>query len=107
MRPPGRPSLRYAPSSPPLVDGRLSALLQEALPRDKQGRIDGQHEFVRKPMLEHQRRQRGATRENNVRAVLRFDAANAFDNVRSEALERSPFETFPAVGSDIFRCRIE
>src|SRR5207245_6503796 len=63
--------------------------------------------FIRKPMLEQRRCQRGATREDKVRAVLRLDAANALDDVRSEALERAPFETFRTVGSDIFCCRIE
>src|SRR5881392_2601755 len=58
-------------------------------------------------MFEQHRCQRGATREDKVRAVLRLDAANALDNVRSKALERAPFKTFRAVGSDIFRCRIE
>src|SRR4051812_44538345 len=58
-------------------------------------------------MLEQRRCQCGATREDEVPAVLRLDAANALDDVRSKALERAPFETFRTVGSDIFRCRIE
>src|ERR1700736_5045374 len=58
-------------------------------------------------MFEQRRRQRGATPEDKVRAVLRLDAANALDDVRSKALERAPFESFRTVGSDIFCCRIE
>src|SRR5918911_4001434 len=58
-------------------------------------------------MFEQGRGQRGATRENKVRAVLRLDAANALDDVRSKPLERAPFKTFRTVGSDIFCCRIE
>src|SRR6267142_7043361 len=58
-------------------------------------------------MFEQRRCQRGATREDKVRAVLRLDAANALDDVRSKALERAPFKTLRTVGSDIFRCRIE
>src|SRR3989475_6321039 len=58
-------------------------------------------------MFEKRRCQRGATREDKVRAVLRLDAANALDDVRSKALERAPFKTFRPVGSDIFCCRIE
>src|SRR3954464_14263327 len=58
-------------------------------------------------MFEQRRCQRGATPEDQVRAVLRFDAANALDDVRSKALERAPFKTFRTVGSDVFRCRIE
>src|SRR4051812_37196721 len=58
-------------------------------------------------MLEQRRCQRGATREDKVRAVLRLDAANVLDDVRSKALERAPFKTFRTVGSDIFCCRIE
>src|SRR5207253_7456582 len=58
-------------------------------------------------MFEQRRCQRRATREDKVRAVLRLDAANALDDVRSEALERAPFKTFRTVGSDIFCCRIE
>src|SRR5580704_3402869 len=58
-------------------------------------------------MFEQRRCQRGATREDQVRTVLRLDAANALDDVRSKALERTPFKTFRTVGSDIFGCRIE
>src|SRR4029077_8552018 len=58
-------------------------------------------------MFEQCRCQRGATRENKVRAVLRLDAANALDDVRSKALERAPFKTFRTMSSDIFCCRIE
>src|SRR3954470_20130718 len=58
-------------------------------------------------MLEQRRCQRGATREDKVRAVLRLDAADVLDDVRSKALERAPFKTFRAVGNDIFCCRIE
>src|SRR5215210_8972131 len=58
-------------------------------------------------MFEQRRGQRGATPEDKVRAVLRLDAANALDDVRSKALERAPFKTFRTVGSDMFRCRIE
>src|SRR6266487_3772391 len=58
-------------------------------------------------MFEQRRCQRGATREDQVRAVLRLDAANVLDDVRSKALERSPFKTFRTVGSDIFRCSTE
>src|SRR5580658_4731374 len=58
-------------------------------------------------MFEQRRCQRGATREDKVRAVLRLDAANALGDVRSKALERAPFKTFRTVGSDIFCCRIE
>src|SRR5437667_4828672 len=58
-------------------------------------------------MFEQRRCQRGATPEDKVRAVLRLDAANALDDVRSRALERAPSKTFRTVGRDIFRCRIE
>src|SRR5436305_13898893 len=58
-------------------------------------------------MFEQRRCQRGATPEDNVRAVLPLDAANALDDVRSKRLERAPFKTFRAVGSDVLRCRIE
>src|SRR5262245_40429484 len=58
-------------------------------------------------MFEQRRCQRGATREDKARAVLRLDATNALDDVRSKALERAPFKTFRTVGSDIFCCRIE
>src|SRR5437763_9532879 len=58
-------------------------------------------------MFEQRRCERGATREDEVRAVLRLDAANALDDVRSKALERAPFKTFRTVGSNIFFGRIE
>src|ERR1700739_952642 len=57
-------------------------------------------------MLER-RCQRGATRKDKVRAVLRLDAANAVDDVQPKALERAPCKTFRTVGNDIFCCRIE
>src|SRR4030095_16338292 len=83
------------------------SLRKEALPRAQQDRIDDQHDFIRKPMFEQRRCQRGATREDKVRAVLRLDAANALDDVRSKALERAPFKTFRTVCSDKLCCRIE
>src|SRR5262245_38501884 len=58
-------------------------------------------------MFEQRRCQRGATPEDKVRTVLRLDATNALNDVRSKALERAPFKTFRTVGSDIFFCRIE
>src|SRR5215813_15417394 len=58
-------------------------------------------------MFEQRRCQRGATPEDKVRAVLRLDAANAPDDVRSKTLERAPFKTLRTVGRDIFPCRIE
>src|ERR1700692_3711300 len=58
-------------------------------------------------MYEQRRCRRGATRKDQVRAVLRLDAANALDDVRPKALERPPFQTFRTVSSDIFCCRID
>src|SRR6266852_6625808 len=72
---------------------------QRTLPRAQQDRIDGQHDFIRKPMFEQRRSQRGATPEDKVRAVLRLDAANALDDVRPQALERTPSKTFRTVRS--------
>src|SRR5258705_7304772 len=83
------------------------SLRKEALPRAQQDRIDGQQDVIREPMLEQRRCQRGAAPEDEVRAVLRLDAANARDDVRPEGLERSPFKTFRAVGRDILLRRIE
>ena len=83
------------------------SLPNDALPRAQQDRIDDQQDFIRKPMFEQRRCQRGATREDQVRAVLRLDAANALDDVRSKALERAPFKTVRTVGSDVLGCRIE
>src|SRR5260221_770496 len=58
-------------------------------------------------MFEQRRYQRGAAPEDEVRPVLRLDAANALDDVRSKACERAPFKTLRTVCSDIFCCRIE
>src|ERR1700716_4761505 len=58
-------------------------------------------------MFEQHRCQRRATPEDKVRAVLRLNAANALDDVRSKALERAPFKTFRTVGRDMFCRRIE
>src|SRR5437764_9585103 len=58
-------------------------------------------------MLEHRRRQRGTAREDEVRTVRRLDAANALDDVRSNALEWTPLETFRTVRDDVLRRRVE
>src|SRR5262245_24914636 len=58
-------------------------------------------------MFEQRRCQCGATPENKVRAVLRLDAANTLDDVRSKAFEGAPFKAFRTVSGDIFSCRIE
>src|SRR4051794_4904953 len=58
-------------------------------------------------MFEQHRRQRRATREDKVRAVLRLNAANTLDDVRSKAFEWAPLQTFGTVGSDVFHRRIE
>src|SRR3982751_6026357 len=58
-------------------------------------------------MLEQRRCQRGASPEDNVPVALRLDAADAFDDVRSNALERTPLETFRAMRGDILLCRVE
>jgi hypothetical protein len=52
-------------------------------------------------MFEQRRCQRAATPQEKVRAVLRLDAPDAVDDVRSKALERAPFKTFRPVGRDI------
>src|SRR5271156_2395301 len=83
------------------------SLRKEALPRAQQDRIDDQQDFLRKPMFEQRRCQRGAAPEDKIRAVLRLDVANALDDVRSKALERAPFKTFRTVGNYIFGCRVE
>ena len=75
------------------------SLREEALPRAQQDRRDDQHDVIREPMFEQRRCQRGAAREDKVRAVLRLDAANALDDVRSNALERAPLQDFPDGGS--------
>ena len=74
------------------------SLRKEALPRAQQDRIDDQHDFIRKPMFEQRRCQRGATREDKVRAVLRLDAANALDDVRSKRPRTGPIQDFPDGG---------
>src|SRR5437667_5171477 len=83
------------------------SLRKEALPRAQQDRIDGQQDFIRKPVFEQRRCQRGAAPEDEVRAVLRLDAANALDDVRSKAFERAPFKTPRTVRRDILCCRVE
>src|SRR5690349_7102147 len=76
-----------------------SSLLKETLPRAQQDRIDHQQRFVRKPMFKQRRCQGGAARENEGRAVLRLDAANAGDHVRSNRLDRPPLQTLPTVSN--------
>src|SRR6266545_2799772 len=98
---------RKASRADELERASRGSLRKEALPRAHQDRIDGQQDFIREPMLEQHRCQRGAAPEDEVRAVQRLDAANARDDVRSEALDRSPCKTVRTVGSDIFRCCIE
>jgi hypothetical protein len=83
------------------------SLGKDALARAQQDRIDNQQDLIRKPMFQKRRCQRGATREDKVRSVLRLDAPNALDQVGSKALEGAPCKTLRAVGGDIFCCRIE
>jgi hypothetical protein len=80
---------------------------QRCASRAQQDRKDDQQDFIRKTVFEQRRCQRGATRKDNVRAVLRLDAANALDDVRSKPLGWPPCKTFRTVGNDIFCCRIE
>ena len=56
------------------------SLRKKALPRAQQDRVNDQQDFIRKPMFEQRRCQRGATREDKVRA---------------------PFKTFRTVGRDL------
>src|SRR2546423_10867450 len=58
-------------------------------------------------MFEQRRCQSGATPEDKVPVALGLDAAKPGDDVRSNALERTPLETLRPVGSDILLCRIE
>src|SRR5262245_64230759 len=58
-------------------------------------------------MLEQRRSQRRAAPEDQVRAVLRLDAANAIHQVRSNSFERAPFQALRPVGYDILRRRIQ
>ena len=58
-------------------------------------------------MFEDRRCQRGATREDKIRAVHRLDAANGLDDVWSKGPGRAPFKTLRTVGCDEFCCRIE
>src|SRR5215471_16835707 len=69
-----------------------SSLRKKAFPFAQQDRIDQQKHLIHKPMLEQRRSQRRAAPGNQVRAVLRLDAANAIHDVRSNALERAPFQ---------------
>ncbi len=90
-----------------LEGARRGSLREEALPRAQQHRIDDQQDFIRKPVFEQRRRQRGATPQDEVGAVVGLDAADALDDVGSEGFERAPFETFRTVRSDVFRCPID
>lgn len=58
-------------------------------PLTHQHRIDQQQHLICQPMLEHHRSQLAAAREDQVRAVLRLDAANAIHEVWSNALARA------------------
>src|SRR5271163_3471503 len=64
-----------------------SSLRKQAFPFAQQDRIDQQKQLIRKPMLEQRRSQRRAARDDQVRAVLRLDTANALHQVRSNFLE--------------------
>jgi hypothetical protein len=44
--------------------------------------------------------------EDQVRRVLRLDATNSLDDIRSKAFERAPFKTIGPVGCDVFRGRV-
>ena len=71
---------------------------KKRFPVPNRDRIDGQQDFIRKPMFEQRRCQRGATREDKIRAVVRLDAANALDDVRSKGPRTDPIQDFPDGG---------
>src|SRR5260370_11456236 len=93
---PGRQSFRAGELECPW----RSPLCKEALSYTQQ-------DLIGKPVFEQHRCQRRAAPDDQVRSVLRLDAANALNDVRSKALERAPFKTFRTVGSDIFFCRVD
>src|SRR5580698_7973708 len=72
-------------------------LRKDALPRTQQDWIHNQQHFIRERMLQQRRCQRRAAREDKVRTILRLDAPNALNDVRSKALEWAPRKTFRAV----------
>jgi len=81
-----------------------SSLCENALPFAQQDWIHDQHDFIRKPVFEQRRCERGAAPEDKVRAILRLNVANALDNVRPNnarpnRLERAPIPDSPACGS--------
>ena len=69
----------------------------------QQDRIDEQQNFIGQPMLDQHGRQGRTSPDDQVRAVLRLNAANALHNVLAEILDRPPFETVRPVGRDILR----
>src|SRR5262245_39346805 len=83
------------------------SLRKKAFPFAKQDGIDQQKRLIRKPMLEQRRSQRRAAPKDQVRSLLRLDAANAIHDVRSNAFERAPFQALRPVGYDILRRRIQ
>jgi hypothetical protein len=95
---PGRQSFRAGELECPW----RNPLCKDALSHAQQDWIDEQQDLIRKAVFEQRRCQRRAAREDQVRAVVRLDAANVLDDVRSKALERAPFKAFRTVGSDIF-----
>jgi hypothetical protein len=83
------------------------SIREEAFPRAQQHRIDGEQHLISEPLLEQNRRQCGAAREDEIGAVLRLETAKSLDEVRSNPLERTPGKTLRAVGRDILRRRVE
>lgn len=79
----------------------------EALPGSRKNRIDDQQYFICKNVFEQRRCQRGTSPDDKARAVLRLDAANTIDKVRSDALDIAPFKAVSTVGRDVFRRGVE
>ena len=78
------------------------SLREETFPLAQQDWIDDQQDLIRKAVFEQRRCQRRTATEDQVRAVVRFDAANVLDDVRPKALERAPFKAFRPVGRNVF-----
>ena len=78
---------------------RLGAVRKEALACAQQDRVDEQQNFVDQPLHEQHGREGRASPDDQVSAVLRFDAAKTLHDIRAKVLDRAPSESFPACGS--------
>src|SRR5262249_21681891 len=86
---------------------RDSAVRKAAFAPAQQEWIESKHDLVDQSLLEQRGRQRRASTNEQIRAVLRSEAPNSLHDVRAKVLDWAPFEAIRPVRCDVFRRRVQ